>query len=339
MRPEPVRFPILLALMLALAVGCVPKAQYDESLAYTATLQQRLEAALEQIDQQRASLAALEAQLATERGKVAALDELARGLEADNEELRAKLQDLSSLVADLSTRNKAERAAKAELEALVGDLQADSSAAQDRVAAAAGRISELEAEQARLAAEQAALQAEADRLRAEREALAQKTEAYDSLVRELQGEIDAGEVKITELGGKLTVSLSNAILFDSGSTVVKDAGQQALGKVAGVLAQISDRAIRVEGHTDDDPVRASAAFKDNWGLSALRASTVVALLTSEGVDPLNIAAVGLGEHHPVASNESAEGKAANRRTEIVLVPRLAEIDEGADGIKVEDAPE
>ena len=267
----------------------------------------------------------------------AALDELSRGVQADNEELRQRLQDLSDLVADLSTRNKEVRQAKAELEAMVGDLEADSVAARDRVIAAQTRISSLEEEQLRLAAEQATLQAEADRLRAEREALAKKTAAYDDLVRELQGEIASGEVTITELSGKLTVSLSNAILFDSGSTEVKQAGQDALQKVAGVLAQIADRAISVEGHTDAVPVRGSAAYKDNWGLSSLRASTVVSLLVGWGVDPLNIAAVGLGEHHPVATNDTPEGKASNRRTEIVLVPRLAPKAAGAD-VVIEDAP-
>jgi chemotaxis protein MotB len=329
---------LTLLLCALLFVGCVPKNQYDESLAYSATLQQRLEAALEEIDRQRAGLEGLEAQLATERGKVEALSELSASLEADNEELRAKLQDLSNLVADLSTRSKQDARAKAELEALVGSLKDDSAAARDRVSAAQNRISSLEEEAQRLAAEQEALQAEADRLRAEREALAKKTAAYDDLVRELQGEIASGEVTITELSGKLTVSLSNAILFDSGSTTVKQAGQDALAKVAGVLAQVSDRSIRVEGHTDNVPVKGSAAYKDNWGLSALRASTVVGLLVGWGVDPLNIAAVGLGEHHPVASNDTPEGKASNRRTEIVLVPRLEPLDTAAD-VKIEDAPE
>ena len=336
----PIRLPLLLALIFSLATGCVPQGQYDQSLAYSATLQQRLEAALEQIELQRASLEGLEAQLGAERDKVSALDELARSLEEDNEDLRAKLQDLSNLVADLSTRNKAERQAKAQLEALVGSLQTDSAAARERVSAAQGRISDLEAERKRLAAEQAQLQAEADRLRAEQAALQQRTAAYDDLVRELQGEIASGEVTITELSGKLTVSLSNAILFDSGSTTVKAAGQDALQKVAGVLAQIADRSIRVEGHTDDVPVRGTAAYKDNWGLSALGASTVVSLLVGWQVDPLNIAAVGLGEHHPVAANDSAEGKAANRRTEIVLVPRLDAVQAVTPtDMKIEDAPE
>jgi chemotaxis protein MotB len=332
--------PLLIALVLVTAAGCVPQIRYDESLAYSATLQQRLEAALEQIDGQKATIAGLEAQLSTERGKVAALDELARGLEADNVELREKLTELSGLVADLSTRNKKERQAKADLEALVGSLQTDSVAARERVSAAQSRITDLEKEQERLAAEQAALTAEAERLRAEQAALAQRTAAYDDLVRELQGEIDAGEVTITELKGKLTVSLSNAILFDSGSTMVKQAGQDALQKVAAVLAQISDRGISVEGHTDDDTVKSGVAYKDNWGLSALRASTVVSLLVGWEVDPLNIAAVGLGEFHPVASNDDDEGKAANRRTEIVLVPRLEAVEDiDTSDLKIEDAPQ
>ncbi len=91
-----------------------------------------------------------------------------------------------------------------------------------------------------------------------------------------------------------------------------------------MLAGISDREIRVEGHTDNVPVRSGAAYRDNWDLSSLRASTVVQVLVGAGVDPLNIATVGYGEHRPVTSNDEAEGRAGNRRTEIVLVPKLIE---------------
>ncbi len=328
-----------LALLLILLVGCVPKAKYDESLAYSSTLQNQLEAALAAVEDGNARARALEAQLGTEEAKVAALDELARSLEADNVQLRERLDELSVLVADLSSRNKSERKAKAELEALVASLHDSTSAAEQRVGAAQDRIAALQADRERLQADQRRLEAEAERLRLEREALAEKTQAYDDLVSSLQGEIDKGQVTITELSGKLTVSLSNAILFDSGRYVLRSEGADALTKVAGVLATISDREVRVEGHTDSDTVRGGAAYADNWALSALRASTVVSLLVSGGVEPLNIAAVGYGEHRPLASNEDDAGKAQNRRTEIVLVPRLAALDGVDPDVKIEDAPE
>ena len=328
-----------IALLLILLVGCVPKAKYDESLAYSSTLQHELEAALGAVEDGNALAQGLEDQLANEEAKVHALDELARSLEAGHVVLRERLEELSGLVADLSTRNKSERQAKADLEALVASLHETSSAAEERVGAAQQRIAALQAERERLEADQERLRAEAERLRLEREALAERTQAYDDLVRELKGEIDQGQVTITELSGKLTVSLSNAILFDSGKYVLRSAGADALTKVAGVLATISDREIRVEGHTDDDPVRGGAVYADNWALSALRASTVVSLLVGGGVDPLNIAAVGYGEHHPLASNADAEGKAQNRRTEIVLVPRLAALDAVDADVTIEDAPE
>ena len=98
--------------------------------------------------------------------------------------------------------------------------------------------------------------------------------------------------------------------------------EKALEKVAGVLAGIADRDIRVEGHTDDVPVGSGASYADNWELSSLRASGVVRILVDAGVDPVNIAAVGFGEFHPAAPNDTKENRALNRRTEIVLVPRL-----------------
>ncbi|MCP4867601.1 MAG: OmpA family protein [Proteobacteria bacterium] len=297
-------------LVLLLATGCVPKAKYDESLALTADLQAEVEAtqrALAECDRVATELAG---KLEASEGRNAELNALVEQLTAQNTELNGKLGELSAAVAEMSSRNRADKARKAELEALIAGLQESSEAAGESLGAAQERIASLEAEAARLAAEKAALE--------------EKSKAYEDLARELASEIEEGQVTITELSGKLTVSLSNAILFDSGSIALKKEGSEALNKVAGILAQVADKEIRVEGHTDNVPVRSGAAYRDNWDLSSLRASTVVTLLVEGGVDPLNIATVGFGEHHPVAGNEEAEGRAANRRTEIVLVPKLVE---------------
>ena len=216
--------------------------------------------------------------------------------------------------------------------AQTAQTQADRDALAEQVTALREGVSEAEVQVkaasdrlAILAEEKARLEAEKLQLEAEREQLVAKTSAYDDLVSSLKGEIDAGQVTITELQGKLTVNLSNAILFDSGKYALKAEGKAALEKVAAVLMTVDDREVRVEGHTDDDPVRAGVGYADNWALSALRASTVVALLEEGGVSADNIAVVGYGQQHPVASNDTPEGKAANRRTEIVLVPRLQQV--------------
>ena len=308
------------AMTLALAVllagpGCVEKAKYEDALAAGVTLEQQLEDLQEAYAAAQARLADLEAQLTAEVGRAAELTELVASLERRNGELKGNLVDLSGRLADLKARGRADTQKKAELDAMIVALQERSAETSAEVEAARGRIAELDAERDRLAAE-------AEKLRADKEALAAKTQAYDDLVLAMKQEIEAGQIEITELSGRLTVNVSNAILFDSGKYALKTEGVDALKKVAGVLATVTDRAIQVEGHTDDDSVRAGATYADNWALSSLRASTVVSLLVAEVVAPLNVRAVGLGEFRPVVENDSPEGKAANRRTEIVLVPKL-----------------
>ena len=123
---------------------------------------------------------------------------------------------------------------------------------------------------------------------------------------------------------RMVISLPGDVLFDSGRDTLRKEGEEILGKVAKVIR--SDKSLRVRdyqvaGHTDNKPFK-GGVFRDNWGLSSLRASSVVTLLVNGGIDPLNIAAVGFGEYRPVVSNEDAASRATNRRTEVVLVPRL-----------------
>lgn len=311
MKPLPrIASPLILGLLLLSLAACVPKAKYDESLVLTADLQAEVEATQRALAECDRVAAELTSKLEASEGRNAELNALVDQLTAQSTELSGKLSELSAAVAEMSSRNRADKARKAELEALIAGLQASSSAAGESLGAAQERIAALEAEAARLAAEKAALE--------------EKSKAYEDLARELASEIEEGQITITELSGKLTVSLSNAILFDSGAILLKEEGTAALNKVAGILAQVADKEIRVEGHTDNVPVRSGASYRDNWDLSSLRASTVVALLVEGGVSPLNIGTLGFGEHRPLAHNDSPEGRAANRRTEIVLVPKLEE---------------
>lgn len=297
-------------ILSALTVGCVPKKQHDASLAREAALQSHATQVAADRDAAAGRADALTGQLDAARSRADELDALAGSLQARNETLQAALDDLSGKVQELSAAGRTARNQKAAMESMLADVKAAGADAEAQATEARARIAALEAEAARLAEEKARLE--------------QKTSEYDALVSGLQGEIDAGQVTITELSGKLTVQMSNAILFDSGSTEVKPTGRDALVKVAAVLAGVADREVRVEGHTDDDKVRPGAPYPDNWALSALRARTVLILLTENGVPANNIAVVGYGAQRPVAANDTPEGKASNRRTEIVLIPRLTQ---------------
>jgi chemotaxis protein MotB len=313
------RAPVLF-LALALTTGCVGKKKYDQALQDLADASALGEEQKTALADAQARIQALEAELDAVTTKADGLDELATSLESRNDTLSRKLVEVQEALAEMSSRSNKR---KKELETLVEELQSAANQAAKDARSARDRL--------------AVAEAEAEKLRAEKEELAQQTAAYEALASSLESEIQAGTIRLTELSGKLTVGLSNAILFESGAYDVKREGQEALDRVAAVLADQVDREVRVEGHTDNVPVSAGASYADNWALSSLRASAVVSLLVEDGLDPKHVAAVGFGEHSPLGDNTTPEGKAANRRIEIVLVPRLETRPATQDGS--EDADE
>lgn len=176
-----------------------------------------------------------------------------------------------------------------------------------------------EAERAKLEKERAAKEAEILRL----------TKAHDDLSRSLQDEIAKGNITIQQVRDRLTINMVDKVLFDSGQAQVKPAGLKVLKQVSDIVKDVPDKQIRIEGHTDNVPIsaRLREKFPSNWELSTARATTVVRYLIDEGgINRSTISAAGFADTRPVASNESDEGKASNRRIEIVLYPKdLSEI--------------
>ena len=125
--------------------------------------------------------------------------------------------------------------------------------------------------------------------------------------------------------GKVYVSLSEKLLFKSGSAAVETKGIEAIKVLADVLNKNPDIDILVEGHTDNLPIK-TPIYRDNWDLSAARAISIVRILTNEyKIIPTRLTASGRGEFSPKATNATSEGRASNRRTEIILSPKLDEI--------------
>lgn len=115
---------------------------------------------------------------------------------------------------------------------------------------------------------------------------------------------------------------SDKLLFESGSAKVDKRGKEALAKLAEVLNKQTDIDVFIEGHTDTKPIN-TVQFKDNWDLSVIRATSVVRILTKDyKVNPLQIQPTGRGQYMPVADNATAEGRSLNRRTEIIMAPKL-----------------
>ncbi|MFO7722547.1 MAG: OmpA family protein, partial [Bacteroidales bacterium] len=120
--------------------------------------------------------------------------------------------------------------------------------------------------------------------------------------------------------------MDNKLLFASGSTAVGADGQKALAELARVLEANPDINVMVEGHTDDVPLRGSGQMKDNWDLSVLRATEIVRIILSKGkIEPSRIIAAGRSQYLPVDPENTTEARARNRRTEIILTPKLDEL--------------
>ncbi len=135
---------------------------------------------------------------------------------------------------------------------------------------------------------------------------------------------NANDLTITQKNGKVYVSLSENLLFPSGSAVVNPKGKVALKKLADVLNVNSDINVDIEGHTDTVPIHGK--YQDNWALSTARATSIVRILVNDyKVDPVRVEATGHSQYNPVATNSTPEGRALNRRTEIILSPKLDEL--------------
>lgn len=143
--------------------------------------------------------------------------------------------------------------------------------------------------------------------------------SYRTLVEQLEDELEKGQIEILQLRDRLQIRALEGILFPSGSAEIKPAGRKVLAKVADQLRQHSGHHVRIEGHTDRVPI-STLEFPSNWELSCSRAARVLRFLVDEGLDPERMSAVGVGSQQPIEGNDSPEGRARNRRIEIVLVP-------------------
>ena len=131
---------------------------------------------------------------------------------------------------------------------------------------------------------------------------------------------------VEQRDGKVYISMENKLLFSSGSWAVGTEGRTAVNQLGNVLATNPDIAVLIEGHTDNVPYSGSGQVKGNWDLSTKRATSIVEILReNKSINPENLTAAGRGEFAPIASNETSEGKAKNRRIEVILTPKLDEI--------------
>lgn len=273
----------LVALLLTVLAGCVSLGEFRQKETEAAGLSKEL-ADLKQkhelLTKEHATLTAAHARLESE----------ARGLSSDKERLskdKAELDQLLKAKSDSLSRN-------------IGDLRQ--------------KVADLETENKKLRDDIVALQ------KVKEEKVKEVSSTYEQLLQNMKSEIAQGQVTISELKGKLTVNMEAAILFDSGKADVKPDGIAILLKMIPTLKGVKDKAIRIEGHTDNVPIR-SVQFPSNWELSASRAINVAKYLQQQGLDPAMLSAAAFAEYKPVADNDTREGRAKNRRIEITLVAK------------------
>ena len=240
------------------------------------------------------------------------------------DEAKGEIRALAEVIAEREGRIK-------ELDGSVASKEVQAEELSSRIDSALKEMEKVRQELSLLKGEKAAVDEEVESLRLKVEDVTSEKEkevaetksTYESLIGELQGEISRGEIKITRAVDRLTVNLVDKILFDSGKVEIKGKGLEVLKRLGEILREVQEKQIRIEGHTDNVQIGPDLKeeFPTNWELSTRRAANVVRYLQEVvGIDPALLSATGYSEYRPIASNDTAEGTAENRRIEIVLLP-------------------
>lgn len=245
--------------------------------------------------------------MVAENGRLAALSRervLNRNLGQQKDEIAKLKQQITDLMSDTTRLGQAIRDYRKSLYSNLSEQEKLNMLLKEKMEKLAEREATINKLQAEVDAQNARLQS-----------------LLNSVKDALLG-FSSDELTVTEKNGKIYVTMSDKLLFESGSAQVNKQGKEALGKLAEVLKKQHDIDVFIEGHTDNKPIK-TVQFKDNWDLSVVRATSVVRILTKDyGVNPLQILPCGRGEFMPVDNNESVEGRAHNRRTEIIMAPKL-----------------
>ncbi len=302
--------------------ACVPVKKLEGEQARNRNLQLENEGMMEELQK----LSLLKSQLEDENGVLKnQLSQLVSDTAKVSQQFRSekkKNDDLNKLYDDLVDQNKKLlSSSSAEKQKLLSELEN-----QKRELARKEQL--LNEEQAKINKLNQELSAREKKVKELEDLVSKKDAAINDLKKRIENALlsfNQDELSVEIRDGKLYVSLAEKLLFKSGSAVVDAKGRDALTKLADVLGKQTDVDILIEGHTDNVPI-STASIKDNWDLSVMRATAIVRILKeNKSIAPERFIASGRGEYLPVAPNNTTEGKAKNRRTEIILAPNLDEI--------------
>jgi chemotaxis protein MotB len=294
--PEMLR-KLAVCILAAMLVACVSQERYDAALK---SAQQAADAQAKRLSDD----------IQTARAQIEQLNEAIKKAQA-----HAADQDRALVAAQATTRD---------LQAKVDAATAENEQLRKELTRLGKNADSLLSEKGSLSTALADAKARLDELRRAQEAAEARARQFKQLVAKFQRMIDAGQLKVALRNGRMVIQLANDVLFDSGRTDIKPAGQDAIKQVAVVLKTIPDRHFQVAGDTDNLPIQ-TALFPSNWELSTRRAVEVVRFLVAQGLRPEALSAAGYGEFDRIAPNDSPQGRQKNRRIEITLEPNINEL--------------
>ena len=320
---------IIYSLFLGL-IACVPARKYEE-------LKSKQDKCVEENASLKSSVQTLEDKNNELQAQIEKLEKQLRNLRQDTlvqgKSLRLMTTNYDQLNKTYQLLLEKNRELLAENQKATGKLSADLLKTQQELQAKEDALRALEASLKEKEQNLNKLQSELklrDKRIVELEAvLARKDSAVNAIRSKVEDALLGFKndgLSISKRNGKIYVSMEEKLLFPSGSYTIDKNGVKALNKLAKVLEENKDINIMVEGHTDNVPYKGSGPISDNWDLSVKRATSVVKILTkNKGIDPKRITAAGRGEYDPIADNSTKEGRAKNRRIEIILTPKMDEL--------------
>lgn len=322
----------LFALIVFTASSCVSSKVYKDLQAKFADLEAENTTLRKGRDGAQAAEEVAQARISNLETELAQLREKSAQVKSEMESLNSRYKDLNRSYEYLLENNNnllaSNQAENKKLVEKLNKLQAELASKEDSLRTENDRLKKLDANLQKLGE---AIQSREARISELESAMARKDSTVEVVRQRLRDALRNFEGKgltVEERNGKVYVSLENSLLFPSASWTVQAEGKKALEELAVVLAENPDLQVMVEGHTDGDAFNGRTAVKDNWDLSVMRATSIVKIIVANtGVSKANITAAGRSEYVPIASNDSPEGKAKNRRTEIIITPNLSELQE------------
>lgn len=319
-----------LALIVLLLHACVPQRKYEE-------LDAKYKASRDSLVNCKDFTRTAQTTINELKSKQLELEKQKYGLEKDTSIIGTNFRNLTSKYDKLNQVNEQLLAQLAKLTAnasnenknLVGQLQMTQEELLKKEDELKKLQIELDIKKKNLEDLSKQLAEREQRIKELEDLLKKKDDAIKDLKKKVSDALvgfEGNGLTITQKNGKIYVSMDETLLFSTGSTTVQPKGVDALKKLAKVLDQNSDINIMVEGHTDDQPMKGTGDIKDNWDLSVMRATSVTKiLLNNSNIDPKRITAAGRGEHFPVDAAKTSDARKKNRRTEIILTPKLDDL--------------